>query len=240
MAQVAVRPVSRATCRLLAEDADLAEAVPPELREHALDELLVTELHVEAGPFDPIDQLPAPCLGLLMLDGQMLRRAELHGRFGIELLGECDVLRPWQADWVTTLPVRSQWTVLAPARLAVLDVDFIRHLATYPALADRLFERAIRRSRHLVVNMAIVHQARVDQRLYLLFWHLASRWGRVRGDGVLVPVRITHAVLADLVAAQRPTVTSALTELSRRALVRSTDEGWLLSGAPPSESRPPV
>jgi CRP-like cAMP-binding protein len=97
------------------------------------------------------------------------------------------------------------------------------------------------RSRQLAVNMAIVHQARVDVRLHLLFWHLAGRWGRVRSDGIVVPLRLTHTVLADLVAARRPTVTSALSDLSRRGLVRAVSEGWLLSEPPPGRgSRPPA
>jgi hypothetical protein len=70
------------------------------------------------------------------------------------------------------------------------------------------------------VTLAIVHQARVDVRLHMLFWHLAARWGRVRADGVALPLRLTHSVLAELVAARRPTVTSALTDLARRGLVR--------------------
>lgn len=45
-------------------------------------------------------------------------------------------------------------------------------------------------------------------------------------------------VLSDLVAARRPTVTSALSDLSRRGEVRSVPEGWLLSGEPPSSARP--
>ena len=45
-----------------------------------------------------------------------------------------------------------------------------------------------------------------------------------------------HArLLADLVAARRPTVTSALSDLTRRGLVRLVDDGWLLSGEPPGE-----
>jgi hypothetical protein len=42
-------------------------------------------------------------------------------------------------------------------------------------------------------------------------------------------------VLADLVAARRPTVTTALSELGRQGLVRSVDEGWLLAGDPPGD-----
>ena len=83
--------------------------------------------------------------------------------------------------------------------------------------------------------MAIVHQARVDTRLHMLFWHLAGRWGRVRSDGVVVPLRLTHTTLAELVAARRPTVTSALTDLARRGVIRPVENGWLLSGDPPGE-----
>jgi hypothetical protein len=46
-------------------------------------------------------------------------------------------------------------------------------------------------------------------------------------------LRLTHSILAELVAARRPTVTSALSELSRNGLVRSVPEGWLLCGPPP-------
>jgi len=93
--------------------------------------------------------------------------------------------------------------------------------------------RERKRSRHLAVNMAIVHQARVDVRLHMLLWHLAARWGRVRSDATVLPLRLTHAALADLVAARRPTVTSALSLLSRQGLVRFSEEGWILSGTPP-------
>jgi hypothetical protein len=51
----------------------------------------------------------------------------------------------------------------------------------------------------------------------------------------MLPLRLTHTVLADLVAARRPTVTTALTDLSRRGLVIPVAEGWLVSGDPPGE-----
>ena len=109
--------------------------------------------------------------------------------------------------------------------------DFVAQL---PIRRDRL-RMTLQRARHLAVNMAIVHQARVDVRLHMLLWHLAARWGRVRSDGVVLPLRLTHSVLADLAAARRPTVTSALSELARRDLISPLEGGWLLLGDPPGE-----
>ena len=125
--------------------------------------------------------------------------------------------------------------MLEPTRLALLDEAAARRFSAYPQLTGRLVARALERSRHLSVNMAIIHQARVTVRLHMLFWHLADRWGRVRSDGVVVPIQLTHAVLADLVAARRPTVTTSLSDLARQGLVVVRDRGWLLSGEPPGE-----
>jgi len=226
---------SEPAAHILAEDTDLAETVAAEVRPQAVAQVTARVLTFDRGRLSPFGDFPRDAVGLLVLRGLLIRRVELEGRYACELLGECDVLRPWQADDVQTLPVNSSWTVLEPSRIAILDAGFTRSLAEYPELAARLFERAIRRSRQLSVNMAIVHQARVDERLRMLFWHLASRWGRVRGDGVVLPLRLTHSVLAELVAARRPTVSSALSDLARRGIVRAADEGWLLTGGPPSE-----
>ena len=222
-------------CHVLIEDSDLAEAVPTDRRDQAIEDCTAPEINVSSGPWSNDLPLSDDGIGLLVIEGLVLCRLAIEGRFAVELLGECDLLRPSQPDDQQTLSLESGWSVLEPMRVALLDGQFTRRLGQYPELAGRLFERAIRRSRRLVVNVAIIHQARVDDRLHLLFWHFAGRWGRVRGDGVLLPFRLTHSVLADLVAARRPTVTSALSDLSKRGIVRAIDEGWLLLGDPPGE-----
>lgn len=229
-------------CWVLREDPELAEAIEPGRRSQAIDALVAREVKIPAGTWTgraiPIDD----GIGVLVLEGVMLHRVGIDGRFGAELVGEGDVLRAVHQDLDDPmLPLTVEWLILAPSRVAVLDERFVRQLARFPQVAGRLFGRSVLRSRQLAVNMAIVHQARVDVRLHLLFWQLAGRWGRVRADGVLVPLRLTHTVLADLVAARRPTVTSALSDLSRRGLVRAISDGWLLSGPPPGRgSRPPA
>ncbi len=224
-------------CRVLARDPGLAEAIPPERRAQAVEVCIARELALPAGRWR---SGPAVAglrgIGLLVLNGLLIRRVGVGGRFGAELLGEGDLLRPWEGEEEPpTLQMTTGWRVLEPVRVALLDETFMGHLASYPELGGRLVGRAVSRSRSLAVNMAIVHQARVDVRLHMIFWHLASRWGRVGNDGVSLPLRLTHAVLSELVAARRPTVTSALTQLSKRGVVQSTDAGWLLRGEPPGE-----
>jgi CRP-like cAMP-binding protein len=56
-------------------------------------------------------------------------------------------------------------------------------------------------------------------------------------DGVSVPLPVTHDVLAQLVCAQRPTVTSALKRLSDQGRIRRLrDKTWLLAPDPPPVS----
>jgi CRP/FNR family transcriptional regulator, cyclic AMP receptor protein len=224
-------------CRVLAEDADLADAIPPASREQAVRACLSRTVGVPAGAWRaPQAMASRDGIGLLVVRGLLIRRVGVDGRFGSELLGAGDLLRPWQGeDEPPTLPVSTGWRVIEPARMAVLDEQFAHRLARYPQVTGRLVARALERARNLAVNMAIVHQARVDVRLHMLFWHLAARWGRVRNEGVSLPLRLTHNVLADLAAARRPTVTSALSELARRNLVHQRGGGWLLAGKPPGE-----
>jgi CRP-like cAMP-binding protein len=224
-------------CHVLAEDPALAEAVPGPQRKQAIAECIARVVCIPAGPWRGAEaSIASDGIGLLVLGGLLLRRVGVDGRFGAELLGEGDLLRPWQGlDLPPTLPRTTGWQVLRATRVALLDLPAARRLARYPESTGVLVGRAVERSRNLTVNMAIVHQPRVDVRVHMLFWQLADRWGRVRTDGVLVPLDLRHATIADLVAARRQTVSSAVSELAGRHLLEQTSDGWLLSGEPPGE-----
>jgi CRP-like cAMP-binding protein len=225
---------------LLLEDPELAEHLEEPRLSRACHDCRTRVIRLRGGPWSPEDAEVEgySTLGLLVLDGLLARRVGLEGRFGAELLGNGDVLRPWQPeDAPPTLPHTGGWRVLAPSRLAVLDRAFALCAAPYPEVTAAVVGRAVRRSRHLAVNMAIVHQPRVDVRLHMLFWELADRWGRVHADGVHVHARLTHAMLGELVAARRPSVTKALKDLAERSVVRWTGKHWLLKGQPPGELR---
>jgi CRP-like cAMP-binding protein len=122
--------------------------------------------------------------------------------------------------------------------MVVLDHRLIVRITPWPQLGLELFSRGTRRAHSLAVSLAIAHHQRVDDRLMLTLWHLAERWGRVRPDGVVVPLPLSHQRLADLVGAHRPAVTTAMGELTRAGSIsRRDDRTWLLHGSPPAELR---
>jgi CRP/FNR family transcriptional regulator, cyclic AMP receptor protein len=228
--------VSSSVCHVLKEDPELADAIPPDRRGQAMEECTAPELSLQPGRWGGRGSLGfRGGIGVLVLHGLMIRRVGIEGRFGAELIGEGDLLRPNEESISPLLPLTTDWSIVAPTRVAALDLEFERHLSRYPELGRCLIARALQRSKNMSVNMAIVHQARVDVRLHMLLWHLAARWGRVRSDGTVMRLRLTHAVLADLVAARRPTVTTALSELTRRGVLKTDGETWVLSGEAPRD-----
>jgi hypothetical protein len=189
------------------------------------------------GPWD-VSRLAgatADHIGLLVIDGILSRELVVADHVSAELLGPGDLIRPWQPTSRTgLLPVDAVWTVLSPMTVAVLDRRFAAEMTRYPEITAALFDRLSERSLRLATTQAISQLTRVDRRLKALFWHLAERWGRVSGDGVIVPLALTHRILGQLVGARRPTVSTALSELAEREeLIRRPDGSWLLRGDPP-------
>jgi CRP/FNR family transcriptional regulator, cyclic AMP receptor protein len=204
-------------------------------RHRATEECIAATAWIPAGTWSgPQTDIMRGGIGLLVLHGLLIRHLRVGGRFSSELLGEGDLLRPWQGEGARqTLPHKSDWRVLEPTRVAVLDGGAARRFARYPELTGQLVARAVERSRTLATNMAIVQQSRAHIRVHLMLWNLADRWGYLSPEGTILPLRLTHDVLADLVAARRPTVSSALSHLASSGLVRPAGKGWLLMGEPP-------
>jgi CRP-like cAMP-binding protein len=173
-------------------------------------------------------------IGLLVLRGLMTRELALSDNVSAELLGPGDLVRPWQAAGPERLvPYEVRWTALERTELAVLDRRFAAALTRYPQVNAMLIDRLTERSQRLSLMQSISQLNGVDRRLLTLFWHLAERWGRVTPAGVVVPVAVPHRVLAQLVGARRPTVSSALSRLAHGGeVLREPDAGWVLTGAP--------
>jgi CRP-like cAMP-binding protein len=192
---------------------------------------------IAKGPWNArADHAEPDGFGLLLLSGFVVRRVGRGGRFGAELLGPGDLLRPWQTVGViASRPFEPAFTAIAATEVALLDDAFARRAAPFPPVAVALVDRALLRSRQLALTVAIVGQPRVDQRLHWLLWQLADRWGRTGREGVTVELPLTHALLGELVAARRPSVSTALAGLAAAGRVERDGGTWLLRGGPPAE-----
>jgi hypothetical protein len=180
---------------------------------------------------------PRSLYGLFLVEGLVSRDVVIQGRRFAELLGPGDLLRPHASDDLdSSVPFGIGWEMLAPTRMAVLDTDFAQAVAPFPEFTAALMDRMMRRAHALAFHLAVSHLKLVEMRLLVILWYYSDRWGRVTPDGVLLPLRLTHGMLARIVGARRPSVSTALGRLQDRGLVDRTAGGhWLLLGSPPGE-----
>jgi len=216
-------------------DAGLAELVPQDRRAEARRATAAATIVVASGPWREArnPDRARGGFGLLVVGGTMIRRVGIGGRYGAELLGPGDLLRPWQREGAT-IGVDWSWRALTQTRLAVLDTRWAARAAPWPQLGAELAGRALARSVRTVIAMAITQQPRLEERLWMLFWELADRYGHVHADGVHLDLPLTHEVLSHLAGARRPSVSGALTRLAATGRLRRSGRHWVLNGEPPA------
>ena len=221
------------TLALLELDPELGAHVPDEHLARIRRGLRVAVTTISGGRRDLSALIGAG--GFLVLDGVAVSRLALAGTVSVEPLGPDDIVLPPTPE-IDGGPLATTVTTTAagPLRIALLPEALPALLARTPGLAAGFLERTQRRTERARVLHAIATVTRVDVRILALLWHLAGRWGRVTPEGVSLRVPLTHRLLAELIGARRPTVTTVLGQLERTgALSRKPGDTWLLHGAPP-------
>ncbi len=196
-------------------------------------------LTVQCGEWVPPRRSPQRGhLGFLITGGIILRELYVARGKSLEVLNHGDLLIPWQEDAASF--VEARWSVLERVDLAVLDRDAAVALCRFPGLVSVVAQRAMNRSRALAVYAAIAGMTGLEDRVLVLLWQLAERWGLRTEEGVRMPLRLTNRMLADLVGARRPSVSVTLGRLSDQGRVkRDPSGGWLLLGDAPKPREPP-
>lgn len=219
--------------RLLAVDPDLGNALHGEVLEQARERAVFPGIELDTGPLmlDRLRHAAGVCdglHGLLLIDGSLTINLRMSGRVCTRLIGphELVLLDGVQTD---SIPIRWEWSVLAPARLVLLDGRLHAVAERWPLLMSAILERAAQQTRNAFLQQAISQLPRVEERLLALFWSIADRQGIVRSDGVWLALSATHDTLARMVGAQRPTVSLGLARLADDGLLRAEAGGWLLA-----------
>jgi CRP/FNR family transcriptional regulator, cyclic AMP receptor protein len=221
---------------VLGADAELGARLDAARRARAEALSIARTLRRPAGRWDakPDAEHGRDGLGLFVVEGTLVRRVGMAGRYGAELLSTGDVLQPAEHDGEgATVPFEATWRVLSPLRLAVLDLAWMTRMAPYPEVLADLTRRVMARSRRLASLQAIAQHHRLDERLRLFFWELADRYGRVTPAGVRIELDLTHELISHLVGAHRPSVSTALRRLEDDGYLRREGRHWLLLGDPP-------
>lgn len=230
-----VPQLTRPLVRILEADPDLARGVPRHQRQLAR-RSLAAELWVGQVGDDAAELVrahdPEP-VSLLVLDGVLACTVSAHGSTSAQVLGCGDVYCPGE-DGGGDRPADERILVLAEAQVAMLDTGFFMYAARWPAVTRNLMFRTGQRAHRLSLQLAISHMVGLERKILALLWHLADRIGCVSPDGVTVPLRLTNALLGNLIGASGPSVSSAVVNLTRqRAVSRSTDGTWLLHRSSP-------
>jgi CRP-like cAMP-binding protein len=157
--------------------------------------------------------------GLLILDGLVAADTRVADRTITELLGSGDLVQPPSRHTDDLIERVETWRALIPCRLALLDGEFAERVLPWPPIAHALLRRAERRAEDLGALRAISCEPRLEVRLVLLLFHLATRWGRVEPGGIHLTLPLTHRLLGQLVAAERPSISHALGRLANAGLV---------------------
>lgn len=224
--------------RVLEVDPELALGVRASRIARARKALVASVIALDRGIWEvPGEHASRGHLGFLLFEGLLARDLILAGRVSTELVGKGDVLQPGESG-PDSRHIRYEvyWHVLSPVKVAVLDERFSKPLAQWPQVSAALLGRAIRRTHRMSVHQALLQLSPVETRLLMLFWHLAERWGQSARSGMVLPLRLTHEILGQLVGGQRASITTALKRVEESGLaVRRADGSWLLQGSPPDE-----
>jgi CRP/FNR family transcriptional regulator, cyclic AMP receptor protein len=226
--------------RLLDVEPELASRLREDDRAEARQRLIATT-HVvpKGGDATAFEETFGRAFGLMVVDGVLLHEVLLAGRPSLQLLGPGDVVVPHAAP--SALSASTRWIAAMPTTVAILDDRLQAPLALWPGLALGLVDRVAQQVERGSVHSAILQMPRVEDRLEAAFWDLTERWGRVTPDGIHLPLRLTHEVLARLVGGRRPTISLALTTLTELGvLARRADGSWLVTGDRPSLAVHPV
>lgn len=169
------------------------------------------------------------CLGLLVTEGLILREFTILGRRSVDLVGPGDLVWSDEAIPLGATSCSARWQGLTEGSAVYLGAQAVRLLRLLPGAIPELFRRAGKRTQGPTLQAAI-RKVRTSERVLLVLCYLAARWGEADDDGeVTIPFPLSHGVIADLVAAERQTVTQQLSLLKREGVVaRKRNRCWVV------------
>ena len=223
---------------VLREDPALARHLTPGEARSASRLAVARVVSLPKGVFWPHERLPNESggVGMLLLDGILLRGLAVTDRPTLEVLAPGDLFRPFalSRDPNRMISGEERWWALRPARVALLDAAFTRRMCGYPDVMSELASRLWCVSAASSLRVAIAQEPRLARRLHCMLWQLADRFGEAHDDGIVMKVPLCHMLVAWISGARRPAISRAINELERAGkLAHRPDGTWWLGRQTP-------
>jgi len=218
----------------LDHDPDLGAGLDPEDRLQARRACVAHLGHVARGEWslssEGREALDRDTVAFVLIDGTLCREVGLGSHRSVELLSPGDVLLVPSEDLeLGPFSAPLIHTALSDLTLMVLGAPFVRAAARWPALMCAVQQRVAGQQARLIRQNLALHLPRAEHRVLLILWTLAQRCGRVRPDGLLAPLLLTHEALSRVIGARRSTVSLALATLRASGHLVMREDGFLLT-----------
>jgi CRP-like cAMP-binding protein len=197
---------------------------------------LIAPLHVcRAGPIGLPPGLP---IYGLVVSGFVMRLVNVGRRSSLQLLGPGDIVSfDGGADPLASVTTMFELIAVQTVELALIDDALLSVAARLPPILRRMAQRLERQSHEQAVRLALAQMPRLEIRVLGLLWLLADRWGMTSARGIVLPVPLSHSMIARMVCAQRPSVTSVMRQLADSGAIDDVRRGTMrLMGCPPELS----
>jgi CRP/FNR family cyclic AMP-dependent transcriptional regulator len=104
--------------------------------------------------------------------------------------------------------------------LAIKNTDFQRYIRQHAHLALRVIELLGYRLRELSDVLLNLASDDVTCRVVKLLTRLCSRYGKLIGDEILLDIALTHQEMADMIGTSRQSVTTVLSMLRKKGVLK--------------------
>ena len=106
--------------------------------------------------------------------------------------------------------------------------DFAR-LLDHPKMNRMILMTLCDRCRDAWAQIEVLTFHNADARIRMAFYQLAQKRGVVTGSGVVIPMKLTHKELSDIVGISRETATRVLSHLQEQGLVRVDTRRFIIT-----------
>jgi CRP-like cAMP-binding protein len=120
-------------------------------------------------------------------------------------------------------------TAVTNTTIYVLSARDFSHLLDHPQMNRMILTTLCDRCRDAWAQIEVLTFHNADARIRMAFYQLAQKRGVVTQGGVVIPMKLTHKELSDIVGISRETATRVLSHLQEQGLVKVDTRRFIIT-----------